>query len=219
MFNLFRSQKKVMRIFLAVLLGLVGLSMVTYLIPTSGQDDTGVYTDTSVVAKVGGDDLTAQEVTKAVRNMTQSRQLPADLLSIYVPQIVQQMISDRALAYAAGRVGLRVSGDEIDNAILDSLPPELVKDGKVDTTTLNAVPAAAEHLHAGVEGGYGAAVADRSSAADSGAGRVCFAARNRNRISPQERQSKAGVCADSAGEVSGRSRTDRRGIEGLLRRA
>ena len=139
MFDLFRSQKKAVRITLSVLLGLVGLSMVTYLIPTSGQDDTGVYTDTSVVAKVGKDDLTAQAVTKAVRNMTQSRQLPADLLTIYVPQIIQQMISDRALAYEAGRVGLKVSGDEVDNAILDSLPADLVKDGKVDSTTFNAV--------------------------------------------------------------------------------
>src|SRR5580698_9793324 len=127
MFDLFRSRDKAVRITLSVLLGLVGLSMVTYLIPTSGMDDTGVTTDTTVVAKVGKEDLTAQDVNKAVRNMTQARQLPPDLLSIYVPQIVQQMISDRALEYEAQRVGLRISSDEVDNAILDSLPPDMVK--------------------------------------------------------------------------------------------
>ena len=52
--------------------------------------------------------------------MTQSRQLPPELLAIYVPQIVQQLITDRAMAYEANRLGIRVSSDETENAILDS---------------------------------------------------------------------------------------------------
>ncbi len=138
MFDLFRSRDKAVRITLTVLLGLVGLSMVTYLIPTSGTGFTSTA-DRTVVATIGKDDLTSQEVSKMIQNMTQNRQLPPELLSIYVPQIVQQLISDRAMAYEANRLGIRVSSDETDNAIMDSLPAELVKNGKVDAATLNAV--------------------------------------------------------------------------------
>ncbi len=138
MFDLFRSRDKAVRIILTVLLGLVGLSMVTYLIPGTGMDPSAAP-DNTVVATIGKDHLTSQEVTKAVQNATRSRNMPRDLLAIYVPQIVQQMISERAMAYEAGRLGMRVSADETDNAIMDTLPPELVKNGKVDSATLAAL--------------------------------------------------------------------------------
>ena len=138
MFDLFRSRDKAVRITLSVLLGLVALSMVTYLIPTSGTD-TGGTADRTVVASIGKEELTSQQVSKVIQNMTRSRQLPPELLSIYVPQIVQQLITDRAMAYEADRLGIRVTSDETENAILDSLPAELVKGGKVDAASLNAM--------------------------------------------------------------------------------
>jgi peptidyl-prolyl cis-trans isomerase D len=138
MFDLFRSRDKAVRITLTVLLGLVALSMVTYLIPTTGND-VGGTTDRTVVASVGKQDLTTQEVSKVVQGMMQNRQMPRELAAIYVPQMIQQMISDRAMAYEANRLGIRVSADETENAIMDSLPPQIVKDGKVDSATLNAV--------------------------------------------------------------------------------
>ncbi len=138
MFNLFRSRDKVVRIMLTGLLGVVALSMVTYLIPGSGMD-TGSTADSSVLASIGKDQITSQEVSKTVQSMTSSRQLPPALLAIYVPQIVQQMISERAMAYEANRLGISVSPDETDNAIMDSLPAQLIKDGKVDSATLAAV--------------------------------------------------------------------------------
>ena len=138
MFDLFRSRDKAVRIVLTVLLGLVGLSMVTYLIPGSGMDP-GTSQDSTVVATIGKDKLSSQEVSKAVQNVTRSRNMPPELLAIYVPQIVQQMISERALAYEANRLGMRVSDDETENAIMDSLPPQIIKNGKVDGATLNAV--------------------------------------------------------------------------------
>lgn len=138
MFHLFRSRDKLVRIVLTVFLGLVGLSMVTYLIPNSGMDTTSTP-DNPVVATIGKEQLTLQQVSKAVQNVTQSRNMPRELLAIYVPQIVQQMISERAMAYEAGRLGIRVSTDDTDNAIIESLPPQVVKDGKVDSATLDAL--------------------------------------------------------------------------------
>jgi len=138
MFNLFRSREKSVRIILTVMLGLVALSMVTYLIPNSGTGYSGAA-DQTVVAQIGKEDITSQEVSRTIRNMTSNRQLPPELLSIYVPQIIQQMINEHAMAYEADRLGLRVSQEETDTAIIDSLPPQLIKDGKVDGATLNAV--------------------------------------------------------------------------------
>ena len=80
MFNLFRSRDKSVRILLGVLLGLVALSMITYLIPSG--PDTGAATDPSVVATVGSESITAQDVNRTIQNMTRNRQLPPELLSI-----------------------------------------------------------------------------------------------------------------------------------------
>jgi peptidyl-prolyl cis-trans isomerase D len=138
MFDLFRSRDKAVRIFLGGLLGVVALSMVTYLIPSSGTDTTNTA-DRTVVASIGKDELTSQQVSRVVQNTTRNRQLPSEMLAIYVPQIVQQMISERALAYEASRLGISVTSDETENSIVDSIPAEYVKNGKVDSTTLNAI--------------------------------------------------------------------------------
>ena len=139
MFNLFRSRDKAVRYMLTGLLVVVALSMVTYLIPNSGQGLGGSADDTAVVAWIGKDQITTQDVSKAIQNITRNRQLPPELLSIYVPQIVQQLINERMMAYEADRLGLKVTSDETDTAIIDTLPPELIKDGKVDGATLTAV--------------------------------------------------------------------------------
>jgi len=112
--------------------------MITYLIP-SGPGTGGPAGDTTVVAKVGSETVTAQEVSKTVQSMTRNRQLPPELLSIYVPQTINQMINERAMAYEATRLGLRVSDEETDTALFDSMPPQLVKDGKIDGASLSAL--------------------------------------------------------------------------------
>jgi peptidyl-prolyl cis-trans isomerase D len=139
MFNLFRSRDKAVRLLLGGLLCLVALSMVTYLIPGSGTGYGSDTVDKTVIAKVGGDEITQQDLSRQVQNMTRSQQLPAALLSVYVPQIVKQMIFERVLAYEAARLGLKVTPEETDTAIVDTLPPQLIKDGKVDGATLEAM--------------------------------------------------------------------------------
>jgi peptidyl-prolyl cis-trans isomerase D len=139
MFDLFRSRDKAVRWLLTAMLVLVAFSMVTYLIPGAGTGSPGGTTDTTVAAQIGKEQVTAQDVSRAIQNMTRNRQLPPELLSIYVPQIVNQMINERIMAYEAQRIGLKVTPEETDTAIVDTLPPQLVKDGKVDGATLNAL--------------------------------------------------------------------------------
>lgn len=136
MFDLFRSRDKAVRIMLGGLLGLVALSMITYLIPSSGQGAAGAQ---QLYAEVGKDKITVQEARKAIGNLTRNRQMPAELLGIYAPQVLDQLVMERSLAREAQKLGIQVSDEEVDNAIMDQVPPQFVKDGKVDVNMLNAM--------------------------------------------------------------------------------
>ena len=138
MFNLFQRRDRAVRWMMTIILGMLCVGMCLYLIPGSGTYSNGA-TDDSVVAQIGSDKLTAQEITQAIRRMTQAGQLPPDLLSIYAPQVVQQAINERMMAWKANDMGFKVSNDDADNAIVDSLPAQYVKNGKVDPAILAQV--------------------------------------------------------------------------------
>ena len=119
MFDLFRSRDKVIRIFLGVLLGLVGLSMLTYLIPSYDTSSAG---NDQVVAKVGKEEIMLPDVQKVVQNSVRNRQIPSAILPNYIPQMVQDMITDRALAYEAEQLGLQVTDADVRNTIRQMIP-------------------------------------------------------------------------------------------------
>jgi peptidyl-prolyl cis-trans isomerase D len=117
MFDLFRSRDKAVRIVLGVMLGFVGLSMLLYLIPSfSGMGGTG-GADSQVIAQVGDDTITLRQVQIQIQGLVKNRQIPAQLLGIYVPQIVDQMVTERALAYEAKRLGFAISDTDLANTL------------------------------------------------------------------------------------------------------
>jgi peptidyl-prolyl cis-trans isomerase D len=133
MFNLFRSNAKIMRYLLGGLLVLVAVSMVTYLIPGTGMtSSTGSNVD-NIVAEVGSQTVTAEEVKASVDRLVASGQLPRDTVSVYLPQMADQMIQDRAVLYAFERIGLKVTDEEVLAGLM-SLYPQLFKDGKLTST-------------------------------------------------------------------------------------
>src|ERR1700734_233847 len=110
MFDLFRSRDKLVRIMLGGLLLVVALSMLTYLVPSynMGGDSSDV-----VVAEIGKETITAPEVQQAIQGRIKSRQIPPEMMSHYIPQIIQSMISERAMAYEAHRLGFKVSDEDV----------------------------------------------------------------------------------------------------------
>ncbi len=138
MFNLFQRRDRAVRWMMSIILGMLCIGMCLYLIPGSGSYTSGANDD-SVVAQIGSEKLTAQEISQTIRRMTQDRQLPPDLLSIYAPQVIQQAINERMMAWKANDMGFRISNDDADNAIVDSLPAQYVKNGKVDPAILSQV--------------------------------------------------------------------------------
>jgi peptidyl-prolyl cis-trans isomerase D len=127
MFDLFRSREKSVRILLGALLGLVGLSMLTYLVPTYNQG--GSSASDNVVATVGGDTITMLEMQKLIQGTMRNRQLPASALATFIPQMVQEAITDRALAYQAAQLGFQVSDADVATTIRQTVP-NLFPDGK-----------------------------------------------------------------------------------------
>ena len=105
MFDLFRSRQKAVRYLLIGLLSVVALSMVTYLIPGFGSPTQVQRRDDGTLAEIGNTKLTAQEVVTAMQSIIQRGQLPQDMIDVYVPQIVDEMVQQRAIAYEFGPSG------------------------------------------------------------------------------------------------------------------
>jgi peptidyl-prolyl cis-trans isomerase D len=119
MFDLFRSRDKAVRLMLGGLLLVVAISMLTYLVPNY---DTNGPTGNLVLATVGGVDIHADEVQHLVQNAMRGKQLPPDMLPIYIPQMVDDMITNRAMAYEASRLGFQVTDDQLRTAIMQMYP-------------------------------------------------------------------------------------------------
>jgi peptidyl-prolyl cis-trans isomerase D len=120
MFDLFRSRDKAVRILLTVILSLVALSMVGYLIPSYGGG--GPTPNDNVVADVGNSKVTVRDVQMAIRAQTRNREMPPGMLQHYVPQIINQMITEKAMIYQAGRMGFLVTEADTAKAIRDQMP-------------------------------------------------------------------------------------------------
>jgi len=114
MFDLFRSRDKAVRYLLGGLLGLVALSMVITLIPGYGS---ATRAPEQVIAEVGKEQITVREVQTTLQGMMRNKSIPPEMVQLYIPQLVDQMINERALAYQAKRMGFEVSEAETANAI------------------------------------------------------------------------------------------------------
>ena len=128
MFDVFRSRDKAVRIVLGGLLGLVALSMLIYLIPGSGgMPSSG--TSTEVIAEVGKEKVTTKDVQQLIQERMASRQVPPEMMQYLLPQLIDQQIADRAIAYEAQRRGFTVSDAELANTLrampnVASMPPD-----------------------------------------------------------------------------------------------
>src|SRR5271165_2485756 len=115
MFDLFRSRDKAVRILLGGLLGIVALSMLLYLIPGAGMQSAD--RNDQIVADVGKDAVTIQDIDRDLQNKVRGRQIPPDVVGVLIQQEIDQMIAERATAYEASRMGLQVSDADLANAI------------------------------------------------------------------------------------------------------
>ncbi|HEX4227693.1 MAG TPA: peptidyl-prolyl cis-trans isomerase [Bryobacteraceae bacterium] len=116
MFDLFRSREKSVRILLGALLVVVALSMCLYLIP-GGPGSASGPTGNTIVATVGDQKITLQQLQQSIDSINQRQNIPKQLMAQYVPVILNSMVEVEALAYRARQLGITVSDAELADLI------------------------------------------------------------------------------------------------------
>lgn len=129
MFDLFRSRAKIVRYLLGGVLLVVALSMVITLIPGFGSS-VGQNVDDQIVAEIGKDVLTVSQVQRDIQDAVKSGRMQPALLPVFVPQLINGQIQQRAVAYQAQRMGVVVTNDDVIGAIQSTMP-QFFKEGKL----------------------------------------------------------------------------------------
>jgi peptidyl-prolyl cis-trans isomerase D len=111
------------RIFLGVVVLVLGGSMLLYLVPqTPGTGEAA----TDSVAKVGDQSVTLGEVRQQLAQIEQRNQVPKPLESLYARQILNQLVYEKELEYEAKRLGITVSDQERADRIKQYVPSAFV---------------------------------------------------------------------------------------------
>src|SRR6202171_3983139 len=111
------------RIFLGVVVLVLGGSMLLYLVPqTPGTGEAA----TDTVAKVGDQSVTLGEVRQQLAQIEQRNQVPKPLESLYARQILNQLVYETELEYEAKRLGITVTDQERADRIKQYVPGAFV---------------------------------------------------------------------------------------------
>jgi peptidyl-prolyl cis-trans isomerase D len=114
-----RGKKMGVRIMLGLVIGAIAVSMLLYLVP-QGNDQ---ITDANVVAEVGNQSITVADVQDQLSRITRGgQQIPQALLPLYAQQVLQQLITAKALVYEADRLGMQVSDAEHADRLRQLVP-------------------------------------------------------------------------------------------------
>jgi peptidyl-prolyl cis-trans isomerase D len=111
------------RIFLGIVVLVLGGSMLLYLVPqTPGTGEAA----TDTVAKVGDQSVTLGEVRQQLAQIEQRNQVPKQLESLYARQILNQLVFEKEMEYEAKRLGITVSDQERADRIKQYVPGAFV---------------------------------------------------------------------------------------------
>jgi len=114
-----RKKKLGVRIFLGGVLGLLSLGMLLYLVPS--QPGTEI-SDTDVVAKVGDQTITTNDVQNELNRISRNGQISPALTPLYAQQVLQQLIFQRSLIAEAQRLGIQVTDQEHAERLRQMIP-------------------------------------------------------------------------------------------------
>ena len=115
----FENRKTLVRVFGGIFVGLLGVSMLLYLVP---QGPTMGEATPDTLAQVGDQIITVADVRSQLRQIEQRGQIPKQLEAFYAKQILSELIFQRELEFEAKRLGIRVTDGERADRIRQFLP-------------------------------------------------------------------------------------------------
>src|SRR4030095_5710210 len=122
------SRKLGVRILLGVVVGVLGIGMLSYLLPTSPTADTE---SNDTVAKVGDQTVSLGEVRQQLSEFQRRNQLPKVMEGYYARQILNQLVFAKEIQYEAKRLGIKVTNEEIADRVKLILPAAFSGDSPV----------------------------------------------------------------------------------------
>jgi len=131
------SKKTGVRILLGVVIGVLAITMLTYLIP-QGPGGTGAAS-ADTVATVGGQNITLQDIQQQLSLVEQNGRVPKFMESFYAGQILDRLIYQKEIEYEADRLGITVTNDEITTLIKQLLPAAFNGDNPVNVDQYAAI--------------------------------------------------------------------------------
>lgn len=120
MIEFFQRRDVLVRIFMGLVIFVLGGSMLIYLVPGTGGSEGN---SPDAVATVAGRDITATELSRQISQIERSGQpIPRSMRGLYVKDLLDRLINQRMLEYEAQRLGLRVTDQENAEQIKQILP-------------------------------------------------------------------------------------------------
>ena len=124
------NKQILVKIFIGIFVGLIGISMLLYLVPQG--PGSGTDADASdVVAKVGDQTVSLAEVRQQLSEIQRRNQVPKALEGLYARQILNQLVYTKEIEYEAGRLGIKVTNEEIADRVKQYLPTAFNGDSPV----------------------------------------------------------------------------------------
>jgi peptidyl-prolyl cis-trans isomerase D len=122
------NRQILVKIFIGIFVGLLGISMLLYLVPQG----PGTETDSSdVVAKIGDQTVSLAEVRRQLGDIQRRSSVPKQLEGLYARQILNQLVFSKEIQYEAGRLGIKVSNEEVAERVKQFLPTAFNGDSPV----------------------------------------------------------------------------------------
>src|SRR6201987_3518849 len=115
------NKQILVKIFIGIFVGLIGISMLLYLVPQG--PGSGTEADASdVVAKVGNQTVSIADVRQQLSEIQRRNQVPKALEGLYARQILSQLVYTKEVQYEAARLGIKVTDEEIADRVKQYLP-------------------------------------------------------------------------------------------------
>jgi peptidyl-prolyl cis-trans isomerase D len=118
MIRFLQTPGPIKKVVLGGLLLLICAAMLVYLIPTGGSSVLGGGPAAGVVATVGDQDVTRDEVMRAAQNMLKQQfpkgnAMASQLLPFFASRAADQLITEKALISEARRMGFRATDEDV----------------------------------------------------------------------------------------------------------